>query len=171
MFSIFTFITVKTSFVNGTWYQQKYTVTMHNVHHQLACSHNRCTTLRQNRIKNGDFVYVYREPVWGRNEPGTECTTGDVWLELYGHEWIHVPTKMFFNYLFDEHEKGVKFLLTVGSWKEQKCHKNIQNVRLRRSDSVMDKNCWWCRKGSGQEWCNNTRSPTHNNSWNVNWHW
>jgi len=54
--------------------------------------------------------------------------------------------------------KECSFYMTVGSWKEQSCHKNIQNVRLCRSDSVMDKNCWWCRQGSGQEWHNITKA-------------
>jgi hypothetical protein len=31
-------------------------------------------------------------------------------MKIYRHEWNHAPTKMFFGYLFAEHEKGVQFL-------------------------------------------------------------
>jgi hypothetical protein len=31
-------------------------------------------------------------------------------VKLYGHKWNDATTKMFFGYLFAEHEKGVKVL-------------------------------------------------------------
>jgi len=81
---------------------------MHNIHCQLTCSHSRCTTLRENHIKYGGFVYEHRESAPGRYEPGTAYLTGGIWMKLYVHEWNRAPKKMFFGYLFGEHEKGVK---------------------------------------------------------------
>jgi hypothetical protein len=88
---------------------------MHNVHCQLTCSHGRCHTLSENHIKYGGFVFEHRRSAPERHVLGTEHFTEGIWMKLYRHGWKHASSKMFFGYLFAEHEKGVKFYMTVGS--------------------------------------------------------
>jgi len=58
------------------------------------------------------------------------------------------PTTMFFGFLFSDHEKGVKFLQECGLLKrEMICPTCGSNMRLWRSESVIDKYRWRCGKG------------------------
>ena len=76
------------------------------------------------------------------------------------------PTTMFFWILvFGPRKRGVKFLQECGLLKrEMLCPTCGSNMRLWRSDSVVDKYRWRCGKGKRGERCNATRSLRHS-SW------
>jgi hypothetical protein len=61
----------------------------------------------------------------------------------FGHSVVGtngLPTKMFFGFLFSDHEKGVKFLEDCGLLrKEMLCPTCGSNMRLWRSKSIIDK--------------------------------
>jgi transposase-like protein len=75
------------------------------------------------------------------------------------------PTRMFFGFLFADHEKGVQVLKECGLLKtEMLCPMCGSNMRLSSSKSVIDKCRWKCGKGKRGERCNATRSLRHS-SW------
>jgi hypothetical protein len=75
------------------------------------------------------------------------------------------PTTLFFGFLFSDHEKAIKLLQECGVLKrETLCPTCGSNVSLWRSDSVIDKFHWRCRKGKRGQQCNATRSVRHS-SW------
>lgn len=76
-----------------------------------------------------------------------------------------LPTKMFFGFLFSDHEKGIKFLQECGLLKrEMLCPTCGSNMSLWKSESVADKYRWRCGKGKRGQRCNATRSLRHS-SW------
>jgi hypothetical protein len=73
-----------------------------------------------------------------------------------------LPTEMSFVFLFSDHEKGVKFLQDCGLLKrELLCPMCSSNMRLLRSESVIDKYRWRCGQGKRGKWCNTTWSLRH----------
>jgi len=75
------------------------------------------------------------------------------------------PNKLFFGFLFSDHDRGVKFLQECGLLKrEMPCSKFSSNMSLWKSESVIDKFRWRCGKGKRGQRCNATRSLRHS-SW------
>jgi hypothetical protein len=68
------------------------------------------------------------------------------------------PTRLFFVFLFGQHERGVKFLQDCGLLKtEMLCPKCGSNMRLQK-DSVIDKYRWGCCKGKQTGRCSSKLS-------------
>jgi len=95
-----------------------------------------------------------------RNLPAPKLTFG---RSVVGTEGF--PSPHFFDRLFQDHDKGIKFLQDCGLLKRQMlCPTCGSDMHLWRCKTVLDEYRWGCGKGRRMERCRATRSLRHG-SW------